>query len=77
MEDGKVKGVVFRKCLAVNDADGKFNPQFDEHDTVTVECENVFLSIGQSIIWKDLLKGSKVELGRGGAAAAYQHDNWA
>ncbi len=70
MEDGKVKGVVFRKCLAVNDADGKFNPQFDEHDTVTVECENVFLSIGQSIIWKDLLKGSKVELGRGGAAVA-------
>lgn len=69
-EDGKVKGVVFRKCISVNDADGKFNPQFDEHDTVTVECENVFLSIGQSIIWKDLLKGSKVEFGRGGAAVA-------
>lgn len=69
-EDGKVKGVIFRKCVSVNDADGRFNPQYDESDTVTVECENVFLSIGQSIVWKDLLKGSKVEFGRGGAAAA-------
>ncbi len=69
-ENGKVKGVVFKKCISVNDADGKFHPQYDEGDTVTVECENVFLSIGQSIVWKDLLKGSKVEFGRGGAAAA-------
>lgn len=69
-EDGKVKGVIFRKCLAVSDADGKFNPQYDEKDTIAVECENVFLSIGQSIVWKDLLKGSKVEFGRGGAAVA-------
>lgn len=69
-ENGKVKGVIFKKCISVNDADGKFNPQYDETDTVTVECENVFLSIGQSIVWKDLLKGSKVEFGRGGAAVA-------
>ena len=69
-ENGKVKGVIFKKCISVNDADGKFNPQYDETDTVTVECENVFLSIGQSIVWKDLLKGSKVEFGQGGAAVA-------
>ena len=69
-ENGKVKGVIFKKCISVYDADGRFHPQYDESDTVTVECENVFLSIGQSIVWKDLLKGSKVEFGRGGAAVA-------
>ncbi len=70
VENGRVKGVVFKKCLSVNDKDGRFNPQYDENDTITVECENVFLSIGQSIVWKELLKGSKVELGRGNGAVA-------
>ena len=38
--------------------------------TITVPCEHVFLSIGQSIRWGSLLDGAKVELGRGGAAVA-------
>ena len=69
-ENGKVKGVVFQKCISVYDDNGKFHPCFDENHTVTAECENLFLSIGQSILWKDLLKGSKVELGRGKAVVA-------
>ncbi len=62
--------MVFQKCISVTDADGRFSPLYDENDTITVECENVFLSIGQSIVWKELLKGSRVELGRGQAAVA-------
>lgn len=69
-ENGKVKAVVFKKCVSVFDNDGNFAPEYDEANTVTVECDNVFLSIGQSIVWGDLLKGSKVELGRGSAAVA-------
>ena len=69
-ENGKVKAVVFKKCVSVFDNDGNFAPEYDEANTVTVECDNVFLSIGQSIVWGDLLKGSKVELGRGAAAVA-------
>lgn len=69
-ENGRVKAVVFKKCLSVFDADGKFNPKYDENNTITVECENVLLSVGQSIIWGDLLSGSKVELGRGNGALA-------
>ncbi len=69
-ENGKVKGIVLKKCTSVKDPDGRFNPKYDENDTVTVECEHVFLSIGQSILWGDLLKGSKVELGRGQGAVA-------
>lgn len=68
--DGKVRGIVLKKCLSVKDDTGRFNPQYDENETMTVECENVMLSIGQSIVWGDLLLGSKVELGRGNGAVA-------
>ena len=70
VEDGKVKGIVFKKCTAVFDADKRFNPQYDENNTMTVECENVLLSIGQSIKWGNLLEGSKVELNRNGTCKA-------
>ncbi len=69
-ENGKVKGIVFKKCLSVFDKEGKFAPAYDENDTMTVECEHVFLSIGQSILWGNLLKGSGVLLGRGRGAVA-------
>jgi len=69
-ENGKVKGIVFKKCVSVWDESGRFNPSYDENDTQTIECERVVLSIGQSIVWGDLLKGSKVELGRGNGAVA-------
>ena len=37
-EDGKVTGIVFKKCTSVKDADGRFNPQYDENETMTIEC---------------------------------------
>ena len=70
VENGKVTGVVFKKCVSVWDAEGRFNPAYDENDTMTVDCDRVFLSIGQSIVWGDLLKGSRVKLGRGQGAEA-------
>lgn len=69
-ENGRVTGVVLKRCLSVFDQDGRFSPVYDEEDLITVPCDNVFLSIGQSIVWGDLLKDSKVELGRGNAAVA-------
>ena len=69
-ENGKVKGIVFKKCVSVKDGTGRFNPKYDENDTMTVECENVFLSIGQAIVWGDMLSGTKVELGRGNGVVA-------
>lgn len=69
-EGGKVKGIVFKKCLSVFDENHKFAPKYDEADTIAVECENVFLSIGQAIVWGDMLAGSKVELGRGNGVLA-------
>lgn len=69
-ENGKVAGVVLKKCISLFDESGRFNPSYDEAVTVTVPCEQVFLSIGQTIQWGDLLAGSKVQLGRGNGAVA-------
>ncbi len=70
IENGKVAGIIFKKCTSVKDADGRFHPQYDEDDTVTVPCENVLLSIGQSVLWGDLLKGTKAELKPNGTVKA-------
>ena len=69
-EDGKVTGIVLKKCVSVKDAEGRFNPTYDENETITVACKHVFLSVGQSIVWGDLLDGQKVVLGRGNGAVA-------
>lgn len=69
-EDGKVTGIVFKKCTSVFDENGRFAPVYDETKTVTIPCERVFLSIGQSIQWGSLLEGSKVEFGRGNGPVA-------
>lgn len=69
-KEGNVCGIVLKKCVSVFDETGRFSPKYDEKETITVECEHVFLSIGQSILWGDLLRDSKVELGRGNAAVA-------
>ena len=61
-ENGRVTGIVLKRCTSVKDADGRFNPQYDENDTMTVKCSHVFLSIGQTTIWGDLLNGTKVEI---------------
>ena len=69
-ERGRVRGVTFKRCTSVFDYDHRFSPVYDESDTVFVPCDNVVLSIGQSIEWGELLAGSKVELGRGNGAVA-------
>ena len=69
-ENGQVKGIVLKRCTRVYDENKRFSPEYDENDTVTVECKHIVLSVGQSIIWGDLLQGSKVELGRGNGAVA-------
>ena len=69
-EAGAVKGITFKKCLSVKDETGRFNPQYDENDTITIECKHVILAVGQSIQWGNLLDGEKVELGRGNGAVA-------
>lgn len=69
-ESGKVKAVVFKKCVSTLDADGRFNPVYDEDTTITVEADYVVYAIGQTVVWGDLLKGENVEMARGAYPAA-------
>jgi NADPH-dependent glutamate synthase beta subunit-like oxidoreductase len=77
-EDGTVKAIVFKKCVSVFDDEHRFSPKYDENDTITVECNNVLMAIGQSAEWGKLLEGSKVKLNRNDTAVAdkitYQTD---
>ncbi|WP_294217895.1 FAD-dependent oxidoreductase [Pseudobutyrivibrio sp.] len=75
-EAGAVKGIVLKKCTRVKDETGRFSPQYDENDLVTVECKHVIFSVGQRSVYGDLFKGSKVVIERGPKADAltYQTD---
>ncbi len=75
-EAGAVKGIVLKKCTRVKDETGRFSPQYDENDTITVECKHVIFSVGQRSVYGDLFKGSKVVIERGPKADAltYQTD---
>lgn len=67
-ENGCVKQIVFKKCLSVNDPiTHKFNPVYDENDTVTVDATHVIFAIGQTINWGNLLEETKV---------TFQHGNY-
>ena len=63
--DGKVSGIVFKKCVRVYDEDGKFAPVYDENETIELSAGKVVFAIGQSIEWGKLLDGSKVTFWHG------------
>lgn len=69
-EDGHVSGVVFKKCTRVFDAQGRFSPEYDENDTVTIPCRHVIFSVGQAINWGHMLDNLHVELRPNGGALA-------
>lgn len=66
VENNQIKGVVFKKCLSVFNEAGKFQPVYDDNDTITVEAENVLVAVGQKFNWNNLLKDTLVELNPNG-----------
>ena len=62
VENGKVVGVEFKKCVSVFDANGKFSPTYDENETKMVEADSVLISVGQAMDYGNLLADSKVVL---------------
>lgn len=69
-ENGKAVAVIFQRCTRVFDENHRFAPVYDEKDTITVPCSAVIFSVGQAIVWGDLLKGTAVELRPNGGAIA-------
>ena len=69
-EEGRVCGVVFKKCVRVFNDEGRFAPEYDEDDTVTVDCRHVIFSVGQTADWGDILDNTNVKLRPNGSAMA-------
>ena len=46
-EKGHACGVSFNRCLSIFDENGRFAPQFDDQQTLSLEADMIFLSIGQ------------------------------
>lgn len=69
-EDGKVAGVVFKKCIRVLDEQGRFSPEYDEEQTVTIPCKHVIFSIGQAIEWGNMLDNLDLKRRPNGGALA-------
>ena len=46
-KDGKVAGIKFRKCVSVKNAEGRFDPKFDDSETTEQKCSTILFSIGQ------------------------------
>lgn len=69
-ENGKGKGIKFRRCISVFDKDHRFAPVFDEKDTILLEADWILVSVGQSIKWGNLLEGTKVGCNSNGTVQA-------
>ena len=69
-EDGKVAGVVFKKCIRVLDEQGRFSPEYDEEQTMTIPCKHVIFSVGQAIEWGNMLDNLDLKRRPNGGALA-------
>ncbi|ACB09937.1 oxidoreductase [Thermotoga maritima MSB8] len=67
IENDRIKGVKFKKCVSVFDGEGRFNPQFDEKEQIFVEADMVVEAIGQAPDYSYLPEEirSKLEFFRG------------
>jgi NADPH-dependent glutamate synthase beta subunit-like oxidoreductase len=47
-KEGKLSGIEFKRCTALFDEKGAFNPQYDEMDLTTFETETAIVAVGQA-----------------------------
>ncbi|MFV0343842.1 MAG: FAD-dependent oxidoreductase [Anaerocolumna sp.] len=70
LENGRVKGVEFKKCISTLDSNGRFQPIYDEADTIIVEADHVLISVGQTYDYGTLLLESGLQCNPNGTLAA-------
>jgi formate dehydrogenase (NADP+) beta subunit len=64
-ENGRVTGLRTVECPSVFDANGRFNPSFNEDNVETISADTIIFSIGQSSDLSFLQPGDGVESVRG------------
>ncbi|MFN3467327.1 MAG: FAD-dependent oxidoreductase, partial [Candidatus Brocadiales bacterium] len=67
-ENGRLTGILFKRCVAVFDEEGRFNPKYDEGELMTLECENALVAIGQAANMEGI-GDQGIEVSRGGIKA--------
>jgi len=58
----KATGIEFKRCTAVFDENKRFNPQYDESDTFSDECDTILVAIGQKPDLSCISGGNSIEL---------------
>ncbi len=53
-ENNHVKGVVAKRVKSLIDAQGRFNPQLDDDDVLTIDCDTILVTISQMVNWNFL-----------------------
>lgn len=60
-ENGAASGIVFKKCLSVIN-DGRFAPEFDENDKITVHADYIIAAAGQGVVLPENTEGALGEI---------------
>lgn len=61
VENGRVTGVEFKRCISVFDDKKAFRPRYNEENTIIVPADYVLISVGQGIYLGNLLDETSVE----------------
>lgn len=64
-EDGKVCGILFKHCPRVLDGQGRFNPVYEEDNTLKLDADIIMMAIGQKADLGFLEGAYQVETERG------------
>lgn len=71
IKDGEnCAGIRFHKCVSVRNAQGRFDPRFDDTQMTEIDCSTVLFCIGQKADWGSMLEGTKVKLNPNGTVIA-------
>ena len=73
VENNEFVGIVFKKCLSVFNKEGRFQPVYDENDTITVKGSHLIIAVGQKFDYGKLLEGTDVQLNPNGTVKV---DSW-
>jgi len=65
-KDGRVTAIEFRRCTAVFDSEGRFNPTYNDSETTRFDCDTVIIAIGQTTDLSALSENSAVKTTGGG-----------
>jgi NADPH-dependent glutamate synthase beta subunit-like oxidoreductase/NAD-dependent dihydropyrimidine dehydrogenase PreA subunit len=47
-ENSRARSITFKKVISVFDSEGKFNPRYDESDTMTIPADTIIFTVGQA-----------------------------